>query len=936
MRADRSCFLSLSIRASLLATVILVLAPGVQPVQADTLIIDDFEYVSDAEAQAVWLNRGGSPRVTMADSGEWGDERVMTLPCNFSDPLRDRCYWDRLDTFDLSDYPMFELEVYIPDKEAVSRFTLYFHSGSGWYKHSPEVIRSGWQTIRVAVTDFEEEGAPGGWDQVDLIRLSPWRGSGNDTEMAVRELRAFTPLVFIYHDAEAGNSALASRSADLVDFFLGRFDVSRGVLQGSAIDDGYLAGSRFLILPYNEVISSTRQAAIDQFVAAGGRLMVYYLLHDRIANLLGIRQIGSDYIQLSAFEFHDPVIEHLPERVRQNSWTLTLAEPLPVLNARVIAEWQDTDGELTGHPAWLASDTGAFMSHVIYTTDQVNKEKMLLSLIGHYVPEIWPAVAAAAIERVGTVGEYLAYDESVADIQSKGSVTPRQVQVDAALESADAARNQAIAEATAGQHAEAAASAFDAFAYMQEAYYLCQSSALPEFRAVWEHDGTGPYRGDWPASIDAVVANGYSAVFPNSIKAGLAHYDSDLLPHSSQFNTYGDQITAVVNAAHAKGIEVHIWKTNWNLSGAPQDFIDQMRAEERTQISFNGREIDWLCPSHPDNFVLEHDSMMEVLQNYDIEGLHFDYIRYPSPDYCYCDGCRTRFENETGNTVELWPDDVRPGGPLEGEFLPWRRAQITELVEGVHNSAKAYDPQVKISAAVIGDYSVAYGSVGQDWVDWIDRGIVDHLNPMTTTPDHDRFRELVTEQLAYADGRILIYPGIGVSNDATRHTPDEAIAQVLITRELGTGGYIMFNFTQDLALDTLPALGKGTTLPGDVAETPDGELVPGASLTVTKTGEDTLEMSWGESCSLVPGLTDYAIYRGTLPGDGVWSWNHQQVTCGSGGNTFDIIPMDPGDHYYLVVPTDTNREGGYGSASDGNPRPASATPCLPQSRIVCP
>jgi uncharacterized lipoprotein YddW (UPF0748 family) len=915
---------------------LLALVLGVGPAVADTLIIDDFEYGSDAEAQAAWLNRGGSPRVTMADSGEWGDEGVMKLPCDFSTAQRDRCYWDRLDTFDLSAYSMFALEFWVPDPEAVGNFTLYFHSGSGWYKQSLNVTRPGWQTLTVAVTDFEIEGTPAGWDQVDTIRLSPWRESAVDTEFAVRELRAYTPMVFIFHDAGAENSALADRSADLIDFFLSRYDVSRGVLDGAAVVDGLLAGSEIVVLPYNDAITDTQMTAIEQFVVSGGKLMVYYLLPDRIATLLGFQRTGSAYVDLAAFEFDDPVIGHLPERVRQNSWTLTIAEPRPVLNARVIAEWEDVEGAMTGYPAWLASDTGTFMSHVIYLTDQVNKEKMLLGLIGHYVPEIWPDAAGAAIARIGTIAEYADYDQAVADIRARGATTPRQAAVDAELADADAARDQAIAQAAAGQHADAVWTAIDARSHLQEAYYLCQSSALPEFRSVWEHAGTGPYPGDWPAAIDTLVANGYSAVFPNMLKGGLAHYDSALLPHSSQFNTYGDQVTACVDAAHARGIEVHVWKVNWNLGRAPQSFIDQMRAEERTQVSAWGAPIDWLCPSHPDNHALERDSMLEVLQNYDIDGLHFDYIRYPGPDYCYCDGCRTRFEEETGNTVNVWPDDVRAGGPLESEFLPWRRAQITELVEAVYSSAKAQDPDVRISAAVYGDYGQAYGNVGQDWVDWIDRGIVDFLNPMSTTPDCDRFRELVSEQLAHADGRIPIYPGIGVSNDATRLTPDQTIAQVLITRELGTGGYIMFNYTQDLALVTLPALGKGTTLPGSVAETPDGDLVPGVSLSIAKSGGDTLELNWGESCDLAPGLTDYAIYRGTLPGDGVWSWDHQPVTCGTGGNNFDTVPMVPGDHYFLVVPTDTNREGGYGFDSSGAPRPAAATPCHPQSRVECP
>lgn len=918
-------------------TIALVLSClGAHPSLADTLIIDNFEYTTDADAQVAWLTRGGSPKVTMADSGAWGDERVMTLPCDYTSSTRDRCYWDRLDTFDLSAYPMFELEFYVPDHDAVSLFTLYFHSGSGWYSHSWKITRSGWQTLTVAVTDFEELGTPSGWSQVDTIRLSPWRGAGVDTEMAVRELRAFTPLVFIYRDAEAGNEALATRSADLIDFFLRDYGVSRGVLDGTAIDDGYLFGSKIAVLPYNEVISAQRMSALEYFVANGGKLMVYYLLNDRLEDLLGFEQTGVRNVDLAAFEFDDPVIPHLPDRVRQNSWTLTIAEPRTVLNARTIAEWEDVDGVMTGYPAWLAGDNGTFMSHVVYTTDLVNKEKMLLGLLGHYVPEIWPDAAAAAITRIGRIAEYADYDEAMADIQRKGATTPRQAEVDTALADAEAARSQAIAEHSVGQHADAVWSAIEARSHLQLAYYLCQSSVLPEFRSVWEHAGTGPFPGDWPTAISTLVDNGYSAVFPNMLKAGLAHYDSALVPHSSEYAKYGDQMAACVDAARSRGIEVHVWKVNWNLGRAPQDFIDQMRAEERTQVSAYGDPLDWLCPSHPDNHALEHDSMMEALQRYDIDGLHFDYIRYPGPDYCYCDGCRTRFEHETGNTVELWPDDVRAGGRLESEFLPWRRAQITELVEAVYESAKAHDPKVTISAAVFGDYDQATSSVGQDWVEWIDKGIVDQLHPMTTTPDYDRFRELVGEQLAHADGRIPIYPGIGVSNDATRFTPDAAIAQVLITRDLGTGGYIMFNYTQDMALVTLPALGTGATLPGTVAETPDGNLVPGNALGLAKAGEDALELSWGESCDYVAGLTDYAIYRGSLPSDGEWSWNHRAVTCKTGGHSIETVSMVSGNHYFLIVPTDTNREGGYGFDSDGVPRPASDAPCRPQSRGACP
>jgi len=317
------------------------------------------------------------------------------------------------------------------------------------------------------------------------------------------------------------------------------------------------------------------------------------------------------------------------------------------------------------------------------------------------------------------------------------------------------------------------------------------------------------------------------------LRGGLAHYDSAYLPHSDAFDTYGDQITQCVEAAHQNGIQVHVWKVNWNLSGAPQSFIDEMRSEGRTQVDRYGNPVDWLCPSNPDNQALEHDSMLEVVQNYDVDGIHFDYIRYPNSDSCYCDGCRARFEQQTNNTVSTWPDDVLDGGPLESEFQAWRRQQITNLVSWVYEDVKAIKPQVQVSAAVFSRYPSCRESVGQDWVNWIQDGIVDFLCPMDYTDDFDNFENLVTDQLSFSQGLVPIYPGIGASSSSSNMGPDGVIVQLQTTRDLHTGGFIIFNYDRNLAESTLPALGMGAT--SDPQQ--DGGIDDGCSDADADTGE---------------------------------------------------------------------------------------------------
>ena len=126
-------------------------------------------------------------------------------------------------------------------------------------------------------------------------------------------------------------------------------------------------------------------------------------------------------------------------------------------------------------------------------------------------------------------------------------------------------------------------------------------------------------------------------------------------------------------------MEVHVWKVHFNLAGAPPEFIEQLRREHRTQVSVQGRPVDWLCPSDPANRQLEVQSMLEVARRYPVDGLHLDYIRYPDGHCCYCDGCRKRFEADSRPPVDQWPADCYSGARKD-EYNDWRCRQITLLV----------------------------------------------------------------------------------------------------------------------------------------------------------------------------------------------------------------------------------------------------------------
>ena len=81
---------------------------------------------------------------------------------------------------------------------------------------------------------------------------------------------------------------------------------------------------------------------------------------------------------------------------------------------------------------------------------------------------------------------------------------------------------------------------------------------------------------------------GFNMVLPNMLWAGRAHYASDVLPRSETFKEHGDQVAQCVAAAKKHGLEVHVWKVNYNLSGAPRAFVERLRGEGRLQVFVGG------------------------------------------------------------------------------------------------------------------------------------------------------------------------------------------------------------------------------------------------------------------------------------------------------------------------------------------------------------
>ena len=145
---------------------------------------------------------------------------------------------------------------------------------------------------------------------------------------------------------------------------------------------------------------------------------------------------------------------------------------------------------------------------------------------------------------------------------------------------------------------------------------------------------------------------------------------------------------------------------------------------------------------------------MEIVNNYDIDGLHLDYIRWneytnssmmdnigPEEETRIIDGIISpellnELENNRSGRYLYDIDHPYSAGVPEGfgSWEEWWRWSVTTFVDTLHDSIQAAKPFVRLSVAALGKYNWSgwqgYGTVYQDAALWFNEGYIEQLTPM--------------------------------------------------------------------------------------------------------------------------------------------------------------------------------------------------------------
>jgi uncharacterized lipoprotein YddW (UPF0748 family) len=194
----------------------------------------------------------------------------------------------------------------------------------------------------------------------------------------------------------------------------------------------------------------------------------------------------------------------------------------------------------------------------------------------------------------------------------------------------------------------------------------------------------------------------------------------------------------------------------------------------------------------------------ELLQRYPVQGLHLDFIRYPSIDFDYSRPALEGLQRRQGQADLL-------GGPARfpAAWAEYRRDVVSALAARLVKAARAERPAATVSAAVVPDEVTAVAHKHQNWPGWLADGLLDALCPMTYTPDNRIFRAQVEQARSRVQPGQGLWPGIG----AYRLTVEGTIEKIREARAAGASGVVVFSHESlaagDLRRLRLEAFGGG-------------------------------------------------------------------------------------------------------------------------------
>ncbi|MGH9174149.1 MAG: glycoside hydrolase family 10 protein, partial [Vicinamibacterales bacterium] len=340
-----------------------------------------------------------------------------------------------------------------------------------------------------------------------------------------------------------------------------------------------------------------------------------------------------------------------------------------------------------------------------------------------------------------------------------------------------------------------------------------QHEPISEVRALWVTRNALTSPAAVARMVSAAERGGFNTLVTQVRGRGDAYYHSSFEPRASTLaaQTGFDPLAETLRHAHRAGLKVHAWVAVNLVSSAvdlpisrqhviyrqpdwlmvPRALAAQLRNLDPRSPEYLGRLARWtrarpdeveglyMSPIHA--WAARHitEVITELVTNYDVDGVHLDYVRFPNEDFDYSRAALQQFK--LAIRPQLADPDRRRADSQERvdpfaypdlfpeRWLAFRQSRLTTLLARIRLAIKAARPDAVISAAVVPDVTHAATSRSQDWRSWLELSLIDVVCPMAYTQDVAIFERHINEARSLA-GKQAVWAGIGAYQLTTAAT----------------------------------------------------------------------------------------------------------------------------------------------------------------------
>ncbi|MEM0950521.1 MAG: family 10 glycosylhydrolase [Cyanobacteria bacterium P01_H01_bin.74] len=300
--------------------------------------------------------------------------------------------------------------------------------------------------------------------------------------------------------------------------------------------------------------------------------------------------------------------------------------------------------------------------------------------------------------------------------------------------------------------------------------------------AIWLDRGTIVSLGNADrlrSHIQQLHQAGINLIYFETINAGYPIYPSKLVAQNPLIQGW-DPLAVAIDESHRLGMELHAWvwsfavgNTRHNaIIGKPAHYpgpvFDRYPALRQEMLVNRygkhrpaGQHEYWLSPASEKSRAFLKNYYREIVENYAVDGLHLDYIRYPFQKYSSQMGYervgQEAYASETGRLSHHFHQRSTP------HWIRWKSRQVSQFVQDIATTMRAIQPDLILSAAVFPmPRASRITAIQQDWETWLDNGWVDMINPMVYTRNPQKFKRLIAQIKQSPKHDPVLYPGIAM------------------------------------------------------------------------------------------------------------------------------------------------------------------------------